>query len=222
MKKYTIAAFIIGVSILTIENSAFAQSGTRSGGFGGGGSRLSATERAELRRQKAVRQQQQARANQQRQADLIKANFKNTLVQLGSKPDGSANRRQSKLALDEAKRDFKLLRQRKASPNQIGVLAQPFRLSSDAIDRMKNTANWPMILKTNSFSSIVTKLETQIMSGNIRDTASAEDFLATLSQLNFALNSAAANRDVKAIEYAEARRFVSGLANEIRASDLVM
>jgi hypothetical protein len=183
---------------------------------------LSATERAELRRQKAVRQQQQARANQQRQADLIKANFKNTLVQLGSKPDGSANRRQSKLALDEAKRDFKLLRQRKASPNQIGVLAQPFRLSSDAIDRMKNTANWPMILKTNSFSSIVTKLETQIMSGNIRDTASAEDFLATLSQLNFALNSAAANRDVKAIEYAEARRFVSGLANEIRASDLVM
>ena len=47
-------------------------------------------------------------------------------------------------------------------------------------------------------------------------------FLGELQQLNQSLNVAAADGQVKIAEYARSRRFITGLANEVRASNLVM
>ena len=251
MIRQLITTTLVVISVVAMNDIATAQSGSRRGasagvrsggssgvrigassrGVGGGRSsfrgagsstRLSAQEKAENQRQQAIVQQQQFRENELRQAESAKANFKDTLVRLGQKSNASINRRQNKLAFDEAKRDFNDLKRGTVSPSQVGVLSEPFRLDHDSIDRMKNSANWPEVFKSPDFEPFVMELDDQIMNGGVDDAESAEKFLNQLSELNYALNSAAVNGDVASVDYARARRFVSGLANEIRASDLLM
>ena len=248
MKKHTIASMFFVVLVVAASGIASAQSGT-TGGFGGGGgggaiggggggvggisggssngfggfggTRLSSAERAEIRRQQAIQRQQQAIEIQKRQAELAKINFKNTLVQLGLRTSATPNRRQNKLAFEEAKRDFKALRRHEVAPSQIGAISQPFRLDQNALDRMKNMANWPKLFKSQNFKQYASQIDLQI-TGGLDDTESAKEFLNTLMKLNSVLNSAAFNGKVASVDYARARRFVTGLANEVRATSLVM
>ena len=86
---------------------------------------------------------------------------------------------------------------------------------------MKNMANWPKLFKSQNFKQYASQIDLQI-TGGLDDTESAKEFLNTLMKLNSVLNSAAFNGKVASVDYARARRFVTGLANEVRATSLVM
>lgn len=242
--------YIITLSLLvfslTVCDLSLAQSGSRGfgggggggvGGGGGGGSvsggsgafpggsstrsrrrRLSPLESQQLALQQLEIQRQVAQVQAERQ----RKQYKQTLAQLSLPQNKSANARQNRLAFEQAKNDFKSLRRRQVTPNQVGLLGQPFRLTNREIDRSKNTTNWPKALRTSEFSSKVLVLDKTIMESRITDTETATLFLGELSTLNSALNTAAANGSLKIADYANARRFITGLANEIQASNLVM
>ena len=209
----------------------FSGGGFTGGGFTGGGSgfantygsqRLSRAERQQLEQQEALVRQQQAQQAAQLRAAQAKLQFKQTLAQLANSNNRAANSRQHRNALDQAKRDFRSLRTRQVSPNQLGPLQQPFRLTIKEINRQDYTANWPEVLQKEEFGALVQSVDKAIMDRAVNDTESATQFLNDLGQLNTALNAAAVSGQVDIKGYAQARRFITGLANEIRATDLVM
>lgn len=229
---------------MAVVSQSHAQSGSR-GGFGGGGAsgggggggfsgggsgfgnsyggrRLSRAERQRLAQQQAQLRQQQAQQAAQLRAAQARQQFKQTLAQLANSDNRAANSRQHRNAWDEAKRDFRSLRKQQVSPNQLGPLQQPFRLTSKEINRQDYTANWPEVLQKEEFGALVQSVDKAIMDRSVNDTESATQFLNDLGQLNTALNAAAVSGQVDIKGYAQARRFITGLANEIRATDLVM
>ncbi len=235
--KSIIVIFIVGViSIASVDISqVYAQSGSRGGGGGGisgggglsGGSfyrrhRLSPFERQQLAQQQLELQQKQVQQQAQQQAVLAKQQFKQNLISLGLKKNRSSNSRQYKLAFAEAENDYANLRVSSVEPIQVGPLQQPFRLTNKDIDRVERTANWPRALRSEKFSAMVKILDSAIMEGSVTDSESANEFLNDLEMLNAVLNTAAIRGEVSAKDYARAKRFVTGLANEVRATNLVM
>lgn len=240
MRNFIILSVL--VFSMAVVSQSHAQSGSRGGGGGGGalsggggfsgsgsgfgssygGRRLSRAERQRLAQQQAQLRQQQAQQAAQLRAAQAKQQFKQTLAQLVNSDNRAANSRQHRNALDQAKRDFRSLRTRQVSPNQLGPLQQPFRLTSKEINRENYTANWPAELQKQEFGALVQSVDKAIMDRAITNTESANQFLNELGQLNTALNTAAARGQVDITSYAKARRFITGLANEIRATDLVM
>lgn len=247
MKNPVITCALILLSIIAFSDTTWAQSGSRSrprassgggaprgGGVsrssggggtsrsGGSGTRLSAAQRSELEREQLQLQQERAKELQEQQVELAKQQRKQFLVQLGASPNGTANKQQNKLALEEAKEDYKTLRNQAVSPAQLGALNQPFRLRSDSIDRKKRTANWPKLFDAPHYQMLVTKIDSKITGNGITDSESAQEFLDELAELNQALNSAASNGEVGRTEFAKARRFITGLENEVRATNLIL
>lgn len=213
-----------------IVTQTHAQSGSRGGGgsYSGGGSgfgglrRLSRLERQQRAQQQALVGQQLAQQTARLQAEQAKQQFKRTLSQLTSSDNRSANSRQNRVALEQAKRDYKSLRKQQVAPNQLGPLQQPFRLTRKDIDRQNHTANWPEALRDKQFDSLVRKIDRAIMNQAIDNSETAAQFLNDLARLNTSLNTTAANGQVNISNYARARRFITGLANEIRATEFVM
>lgn len=193
-------------------------SGTRS--VGGSGTRLSSAQRAELQREQLLLQQQQAKEFQEQQVELAKKQRKQFLVQLGSQPNGTVNKKQNNLAFEEAKGDYRALRNQTVDPAKLGPLSQPFRLRNDSIDRKKREAKWPKFFEDSAYQPMVTKINSKIMENGIVDSESAEEFLGELAELDQALNAAASKGEVGRTEFARARRFVTGLGNEVRATNL--
>ena len=189
-------------------------SGTRS--LGGSGSRLSSAQRAEL----LLLQQQQAKEFQEQQVEFAKKQRVQFLAQLGNQPNGPANKKQNSLAFEEAKGDYRALRNQTVDPAKLGPLSQPFRLRNDAIDRKKREANWPKFFEDPAYQPLVTKINSKIMENEIVDSESAQEFVGELAKLHQALNAAATNGEVGRTEFARARRFVTGLGNEVRATNL--
>jgi hypothetical protein len=183
---------------------------------------LSRAERQQLAQQQALLRQQQAQQAAQLRVAQAKQQFKQTLSQLASRDNRSVNSRQHRSALDEAKRDYRSLRKLQVASNQLGLLRQPFRLTNKDINRQNYTANWPAALQTEDFGALVQSVDQAIMDRVVNDTESATQFLNDLGQLNTALNAAAVSGQVDIKGYAQARLFITGLANEVRATDLVM
>ncbi len=208
---------IITLSVLVFSMAVVSQSYAQSGSRAGSGSRPS---RAQRQQQELLRQQQAQQAAQLRAAQS-KQQFKQTLSQLASKDNRKVNSRQNRQALEEAKRDYRNLRQGQVSADTLGTLQVPFRLTKKEINRKNNTATWPSSLKKEEFGSLVETIDSAIMERAIASTESATEFLSNLGELNSALSTAAAEGRVDITNYAKARRFITGLANEVRATDLV-
>jgi hypothetical protein len=249
MKSTTLIIVGLTVCFLSFDSSVLAQSGSRGGGgssgaaassggrgaasgssgngiggvLGGRSSRRLTPAQRQTRRVAEFLEQQRIQAEfLEFQSVERKNQFKQQLVQLGNNPNGRLNKQQSRLAIEEAKRDFVLLRKRKVAPAELTTLQPLFRLGEDSIDRGANTAMWPEALQLEDFAPIVSRLDEQIMDEQITDEESAKQFLNDLGKLNQSLNSAAAKGMLNARMYGEARHFITGLANEIHASDLIM
>ena len=241
--RIIILSVLILMTAITADLSA--QSGSRGigGGGGGGGSigggggssvggagsigsfgtrRLSRAERQFQAQQEQLFRQQQAQLAAAAQAENAKLQRKQTLAQLALKQNQSTNSRLYRMAFAEAKKDFQNLRSKKVSPQQLGNLQQLFRLTKKDIDRDKKESHWPKALDGEQFEELVQKVDMSIMDSAIKDTESAKLFLQDLNTLNAALNTDAANGDIDIRSYAQARRFLTGLANEILVTDLIM
>ncbi len=244
--KYLIVIFITGMISLVISDPSHlhAQSGSRSvGGISSGGAsvrrgvsrggsssrgirRLGSVGRQQLSPQQLQLQRQQAQQSlqqtAQQRARQAKQQRKQDLIDLGLRKNRSANLQQYKRAFAEAKSDYQDLRQGRIAPVQVGQLQQPFRLTKRDIDRAERTANWPKALQSEKFSAIVDTVDSAIMDNSITTDEAATAFLSDLDMLNSALNAAAVEGEVNVSNYARARRFITGLVNEIRATNLVM
>lgn len=241
-----IIIFSVLILVMAIASDSSAQSGSRGGIGGGGGSsigggggsfgggggsfggssfgsgRLSRTQRLIQAQQEQQYFQQQAQLAAAAQAENAKQQRKQTLAQLAQKQNQSTNSRLYRLAFAEAKKDFQNLRSKRVSPQQLGTLQQPFRLTRKDIDRDNKTAHWPEGFENEQFEELVQKVDMSIMESAIKDAESAALFLQDLNTLSTALNTIAASGEIDIRSYAKARRFITGLANEILVTDLVM
>ena len=208
---------IITLGVLVFSMAVVSQSYAQSGSRGGSGSKPGRQQQELIRQQQAQQAQQAA----QLRAAQSKQQFKQTLSQLASKDNRKVNSRQNRQALEEAKRDYRNLRQGQATADTLGTLQVPFRLTKKEINRKNNTASWPSALKKEEFGTLVETIDSAIMERAIASTESATEFLTNLGELNSALSTAAAEGRVDITSYAKARRFITGLANETRATDLV-
>lgn len=214
---------VLGLVAMTVAIAGAGQAVAQSGSRGGGGFRRPSRAQRQQQRQQQVQQQQiQAQQNARLQVQQAKQQYKQSLVQLGLAENRVANSRQYKLAFQEAQQDYKALRSNKVAPNQLGVLQQPFRLTSKDISQNDLTANWPNALRSDDFGKLVQSLDQTIMNGGVDSQESAQEFLSELQALNVALNTSVTQGSVKANDFARARRFITGLANEVRSSDWVM
>lgn len=210
-------------SVLFGVSQANAQSGTRGGGGSSfGGYRPSNSERRQIARQRRQELQREAVVARQQLVELSKIQFKQSLANLVLKKNTRLNSRQNRVAFDEAKADFRGLRSGNVSPGSLGPLRSPFRLTSKELDRNKRTASWPKLLRTREFREQVVRIDSAIMDGRIDTSESAGQFLSDLNRLNQRLNTAALRNGLSVGEFARARRFITGLANEVRATNLVM
>ena len=202
---------------------AVRSSGSRS--FGGSSRRStgpSAAERARLQQQQLKLERELAIENAEATAELSRQQYKQTLIQLGDDPNGNANTQQYRLAFDEAKSEFKALINKRVSPNSTDNLKQPFRLPKKDLNRKSGKLNWPSIFKSEDFSEVTDELDSQITEGGLSTSEEAEEFLTKLMEVNSQLGEAAVAGDIKSTNYARAKRFITGLANEVKASDLVL
>ena len=213
MRKVILTSVLVTVAIVS---QLHAQSGSRGGG------RLGRENLQRLAQQQAQIRQQLAQQSVQFREEQTKQQFKQALTQLAGSDSRAANSRQFRIALDEAKRDYKSLRKQQVDPSFLGALKEPFRLTKNEIDRENRTANWPTSLQDSEFATLVASVDTAIRDRAVKDEESATQFLNDLGELNTALNRAAAGGRVNISNFAKARRFISGLANEVRATDLVM
>ena len=248
MRRLTLVCVGLTLSLLIMDSSAFAQSGSRpaprpsggssapssgsqsggGGGSGGGSSsrggsgvQLTDAQLQALGEFQRLEQKKLLEEFQKRQAEQERRQLKSQLNELGNNPNGKLNKRQTRLAFKEAKRDFAALRKKKVSPNEIQNLQPLFRLGKDAIDRSTKTANWPKALQSEAFAETISKIDSQMSQSEIKDDKSAKKFLGDLAKLNQSLNSAAASGNLNVTNYIKARQFITGLANEIRASNVL-
>ncbi len=221
---------------MTFTSELYAQSGSRGGGgsrsSGGsrvrssGGSRPSLSSSrgrvrqpspAELERL-AKQQQQEAQRLAKLQGEYSREQFRQTLVQLALRENRSANARQLREAFREAERDYKRLRSGNLTPEQAGVLQVPFRLSDKDIDRSSGTIQWPEALRADQFTELTDSLD-KTVAGGVDSDETAKQFFNELKTLNTAVNEAVVSKEIKSSNYAKARRFITGLANEVRATE---
>ena len=238
---------VVVAAVSVFASDLFAQSGSRGGGgssaprarasSGGGGgvsrrsgggvsrgvsrNRLSDAERAAIALKQYKQQAELAAQLQELQAETQRQNFQNTLILLAQKENGAENKRQNRTAFDEAKKDYQALRSGAISPEELRELKSPFRLGKSDFSRDEQQAIWPESLESDTFGELTNNLKVSLANGGITDAESAESFINDLGVLNRELNSVAARGEIPIKEYAKARRFVTGLANEIIASDLL-
>ena len=223
------------VLLMTFTCELYAQSGSRgSGSRSSGGSRVRSSggsrsslgssrgrvrqpSPAELERL-AKQQQEQAQRLAKQQEEYSREQFRQNLVQLALRENRSANSRQLKEALREAERDYKGLRSGNLTPEQVGVLQVLFRLTDKDVDRSSGTVHWPESLNADQFMKLTESVDAITVDG-VNSDETAKKFFSELKTLNTAVNQAVVDKEMKSSEYAKARRFITGLANEVRATE---
>ena len=240
MRYLTILSLIFVLGITLEVSQAYGQSGSRGGGSGsrggssgvrstggGGGSssRSAGSSRrgpsaAELERQRELAQAQ-LEAQQAQAVELQKARFVETLSQLGEEKFESKNKKQNRQAINEAKRDYRALKKGDVSPEQLGGLQVPFRLTMEEIDREKRTIKWPDTFEGTQYQTLVDSIDETIGGGDIEDEAAAKAFLGELKSLSTVLNTdVVSGGELSMVEFAEARRLLTGLGNEVLSAGL--
>jgi len=126
--------------------------------------------------------------------------------------------RQLRDALRESERDYKGLRSGNLTPEQVSVLQVPFRLTDKDVDRAGGTVQWPEALQADRFNELTKKVDAMVADG-VNSDKSAKQFFSELGELNTMANQAVVSKEMKSSDYAKARRFITGLANEVRATE---
>jgi len=211
-----------GVSSRSVSGSGGRITGSRLGA--GSGSRLGSgsRNRSNSGESNSPLQREINLQNQKANAERIRQQYKQALIQLGQNPNGNTNSQQYRLAFEEAKEEYSALRKQVVTPENTGSLQLPFRLRRSDINRKTRTANWPKVLDDSDYSELTGAIDSQITNGGVTTSEEAKEFLAKLTEINNLLGRAAVAGDVGSRDYARAKRFISGLANEVNATNLVM
>lgn len=105
----------------------------------------------------------------------------------------------------------------------------PARLTSKEIDRDKRTINWPKPLLEPDHEETIAEIDDRIAVDEDEDEnldedenedeaeLTSEELNQLLSQINTQLGERVLSRDISAANYAIAKRFVTGLANDNKA-----
>ena len=196
MRRITMACLVC-VSVLTLDTALFAQSGSRN--------RPQRTRRTPSLEQTRLLQQQ----NRQQQQAAAHANRIATLQSLANNRTGAENRRQYADAFKQAKREFMAIK-RKELPISGRRLDQLYVLKSQEVSRTTRSIRWPKILKSELHSGLVKAIESGLMQRELT-TGEVHDLLG---QLSVQLEQRVIGETIEIKAYADAKRFISGLANE--------
>ena len=221
--KLIAIAAVFSVCFIAFEN-ANAQSSSRSFGGGGGGisrsfgsgfgggassgfrrsSRSTNSQGGTSDLDQFVREQlsgqRQVSPEQQR---------KQFLQQLASNPNSSQNKRQYSAAFEEAKFEYMAVLNGRIPANG-RKLNQVFLLRSKDLNRKTHEINWPETFDQEPHAKLVTAIEKLISENK----ATKKDLGLLLQQLSQQLEQRVVAKSIAIKEYATAKRFVSGLANE--------
>lgn len=210
MSNFQKVALLVFISLTVgISTQVNAQSGTRSSG-GGGSSRISQQQQAQVQQQLAeFRRAQEIEIARQQRIALFQ--------QLASNPDAQLNRRQNANAYKEAKAEFTAIKRMNIPVSAAGnSLESPFLLRSSDINRSTRMVSWPDALLDAQHRTAVLEIENRIAGNHEENQTSAEEFLDLFQQLSQDLGRRVIQKDISQRDYAKAKRFLSGLANEVK------
>lgn len=78
--------------------------------------------------------------------------------------------------------------------------------------------HWPESLNADQFMKLTESVDVITVDG-VHSDETAKKFFSELKTLNTAVNQAVVDKEMKSSEYVKARRFITGLANEVRATE---
>lgn len=244
-KKHSYLVMLAVIVLLVNSTIAYGQSGSRSGSgsagrssarggsssgggsqrlggvgrSGGSSSRISPSELAALELQQRILRQSQTEEARRLTIQFERDNFIQNLAELGRIENRSLNSKQNRIAFQSAKQDFRALRKNVVRPAELGFQDVAFRLDNKSLDRNTLRIRWPSALADEK--SLIEPIKSSMVNNEIVDEESAQEFLDRLGQLNQKLNAAAARGEVSATNFARARRFISGLVNEVLSFGLL-
>ena len=179
------------------SSGGFSSGGFSRGGFSGGGISR-AIEAEQFRKQQAQ-------------------NFDAIVRQLGDYPNSSANKRYRRAAFDAAKKEAIALRAMRISVAAASeFLQQPFRLLESDFDTRTGEIRWPMALKVSVHDELIQSIENKVEEQKAGERVRASEFIQLVRKLNYQLGQRAANKQISAKDYANAKRFLTGLAYEAK------
>lgn len=184
--------------VLMCLEPAFGQSGSRNSYRPSRTPRISTEQQQFLQQQNAA--QQQANAAQQR------IQF---LRQLSANPNSRENRTQYSNAYDDAKAEFMAIRNGSV-PVSGSRLQRPFLLRSNELNRKARKIKWPKALQDQQHNATVADIEAFIKDMK----QNAQELTQLISQLSSEVEQRVIAKTIDIKQYAKAKRFLSGLANE--------
>jgi hypothetical protein len=205
------AIVMISVSLLTVPPAVNAQSGSRNSvglsrnGLGSRSSYRPAQQRRSLTAQELAVLQQQAAEQQQ---TIIAAQRKQALQQVTNNPNSQLNKTQFLAAFKDAKAEFMAIHNGRLGATGRN-LNRIFVLRTRDFNRNAGNIKWPRALNAAPHKEL-TKHVDDIVSGKSEPT----QLDAVLQQLNQQLERRVVAKSINIKDYANAKRFVSGLANE--------
>ena len=201
---FAVAIVMLSVSLLTVCQQANAQSGSRNSIGSRNNFRWAQQQRAITVQDQAALQQQSA-LQQQANAEALR---KQALQQAVSNPNSQLNKNQFLAAFKDAKAEFMAIHN-----GRRGVTGQNlnriFVLRTREFNRNAGKIKWPRTLQVAPHKEL-TKLVDEIVDGK----ADAAQIDGLLQQLNQQLEKRVVAKSINIKDYATAKRFVSGLANE--------
>ena len=184
--------------------------------FGGSGSRRGPSPEELRRQQQQLQQQQQLFADQQ--AIQNAKNRDQFIKELALDPFSSTNKQLAKLALKDAKTEFKQILKSDDLPSgdQIQLaLPTPHRLNRKEINRTTATIKWPKALKDEPYTELIEEVEEKIDGDWKNVTASGDEIRALLNEVHQSLVNEIPDKSISSSDYSKARRFLSGLSFEL-------
>lgn len=196
--RYAIAIGVFALFVLTSLEYSFGQSGSRNSYRRPSTPRITREQQAAIQQQNAFQQQANAEARR-----------KQLLNQYAANPNSRENRTQYSSAYDDAKAEFMAIRQG-SIPVAGRRLQRPFLLRSNELNRAKRKIRWPKTLLQDQHKETVVEIEKFIADMK----KNAQDLRSLIERLALQIEQRVVERSIDIKDYAKAKRFISGLANE--------
>jgi len=191
-----------------------AGSGSRSAGSGSRRSAVSPREQALIRQRQQLGFEEQTRRNQVLQQEALQQRRQDLLAELHLNPNSSQNKRQRQRAFQEAKKEYIALKRMEISLSDAQeFLTEPFQLNSKEFDRDKGALKWPKPLLDPAYEEKIAEIARGFAEDD-ESTLSREEIDQLLSELNRQLGERVLSRDISSVNYAHAKRFLTGLSND--------
>ena len=184
--------------LLTSLGHAFGQSGSRNSYRREREPTVSKEQQLLIQQQNALQQQANAA---QRRLQYLKA--------LSANPNSKENRAQLAQAYNDAKSEFAAIRNGRVLASG-SRLQRPFLLRSNDLNRKARNINWPKPLREQQHEETIGEIEVFVKDME----SNADELNELIAQLSLQIEKRIIEKTIDIKEYAKAKRFLSGLANE--------